>query len=196
MLVEAASRLPITARPTPIQNSHQMVPKTRERPPTRKPTMMMLTATQDTGRPWNGSYWPGVAGAMSLRPPSSVPAPDLRSVPTWSAMSAAPLLVHRFLATGAGRYRRAGRNCHRWYILWRGNPPRPRPAPRNAGRGRARSVSQGVTGRGPAGSVLAGWAGPGPGPGAPEGTGVAGGGGAGFPLGRNGPSQPGRRQLS
>src|SRR3984885_104558 len=45
---------------------------------------------------------------MSLRVPSTVPAPDPGSVPTWSVMSAAPLLVHRFPATGFPPRGRAG----------------------------------------------------------------------------------------
>src|SRR5215467_5171573 len=89
MRVASASSPPTAARPTEAQNSHQVGPKIKARPPIRNATMTRETATQDTVRPWNGSG--GVHSVLAwLSWPPSVETPATAPEPGWSAM---PLLL-------------------------------------------------------------------------------------------------------
>src|SRR6516225_9886750 len=89
MWVASASSPPTAASPTEAQNSHQMGPKIRARPPTRNATMMMDTATHDTGRPWCDTVaGPPVLTWLSWPPSAETPA--TAPEPSWSAI---PLLL-------------------------------------------------------------------------------------------------------
>src|SRR6266566_5438452 len=92
MWVARASRPPTTHIATPTQNSHQIGPRIRPNPPTRNAAIMVLTATQDTGRPWCDTV-AGPPAAAGLSWPPSAACPATMPEPTWSAMRAAPLAV-------------------------------------------------------------------------------------------------------
>src|SRR6516164_7971064 len=131
MRVARASRPPTAHIPTPTQNSHQIGPRIRPSPPTRNAAIMMPTATQDTGRPWNDSEaCPPAATGLSWPPSAECPAtmPD----PTWSAMQAAPLR-----GATAARYRAAATAVTHpaaspaaITIVWRSQLSGARPAPK------------------------------------------------------------------
>src|SRR5271165_6273876 len=118
MPVAMATRAPTAATASATQNSHQVGPNTSASPPTRNATMMIVTAVQDTARPWNDGNDTGVPGTWETKgatswPPAPAPAtalapltraapaaPDPGAVadlpalagPTWFVMRAAPLL--------------------------------------------------------------------------------------------------------
>src|SRR5258708_31586612 len=90
MLVARASRPPTTHIATPTQNSHQIGPRIRPNPPTRNAAIMVLTATQDTGRPWCDTVaGPPAAGGLTWPPPAACP--GTQPAPTWPPTRAAPL---------------------------------------------------------------------------------------------------------
>src|SRR6266568_2007193 len=92
MWVARASRPPTAHIATPTQNSHHSGPRIRPNPPTRNAAIMVLTATQDTGRPWCDTV-AGPPAAAGLSWPPSAACPATMPEPTWSAMRAAPLAV-------------------------------------------------------------------------------------------------------
>src|SRR6266498_1128461 len=125
MLVASASSPPTAANAALAQNSHQVGPKTRAKPPAMKPIMMMATAVQETARPWNAGsgvkapltwWWVSMRESSGLPPVTAGSAARPRNWPATarrrqsqsvsrSARSATqvPVIIDSVLRAGEGK---------------------------------------------------------------------------------------------